>query len=105
MGFRNIEGGIDFKAISACVLLNIFVAGVVFILSYTLAGNLITPVFYTMVSWMVTSSVSMIFWLWWIFKRAILRQIKIMISVVVLIVQIFVLYISWSIVTFVSPFM
>lgn len=64
-----MEKSLNFKAIFGCLALNLIAAGGVFAATYTVTGDVNRTILYTFVSWSITISLSVGYWVWYLFRK------------------------------------
>jgi hypothetical protein len=64
-----MEKYLNLKAIIACFSLNVIIALIVFSAAYLLIGDAFLTVFYTFISWSLTVSLSVIYWIRYVYKN------------------------------------
>jgi hypothetical protein len=99
--YRRIEKSLDVKAIVGCWAVNLSAAGIVFAVSWILFSNVFVTVLYTLSSWTITLTLSIVYWLSWIYNS--LRtggSVKMATSSVILTAYILGLVVIWE--TFVT---
>jgi Kef-type K+ transport system membrane component KefB len=69
MNFRRMEKRLNFKAIFTSLILNLLAAAGVFLATFFVTGDIIRAIFYTFVSWSITLSLSVGFWIWYLFRK------------------------------------
>jgi hypothetical protein len=95
--FHRTQQRPDIEAILISWVLNLVTAFIVFNLSWWLTEDVFITVVYTLASWTITLSMSIAFWLSWIFNRMKTQdRIKIYIASIVLFMYTVGLYIIWS---------
>lgn len=64
--YRKLEKRFDIKPIVYCWWLNFIVAISTFNISMYFFSDMIISIFYTMVAWTVTLTISIIYWMFWV---------------------------------------
>ena len=83
--YRQIEKRLDVKAIIYTWLFNFIVSGAVFLVAWLAFRNVFITVIYTLSAWTFTLTMSIIYWLSWIFGRIEARRnVKIAASAAIL---------------------
>ena len=100
---HKIEKKPDIEAILLSWVLNLVTAFVIFIISWWLTGDVFITVVYTLAGWTITLSMSVAYWLSWIFNRMKTKDVvKASVAAIILFMYVVGLYIVWS--TFVYVF-
>ncbi len=95
--FHRTQKRPDIEAILLSWVLNLVTAFLVFNISWMLTGDVFVTVVYTLAGWTITLSMSIAYWLSWIFNRMKTRDsIKTTIAAIVLFMYFIGLYIVWS---------
>lgn len=99
---KRTEKRIDIKAILLSWVLNLVTAFVVFNVSWWLSGDIFVTILYTLSGWAITFSVTVAYWLSWIFNRLKTKDsIKASVAAVLMLMYIIGLYMIWSTFTYV----
>ena len=82
--YKKIEKRLDVRAIAGCWALNFSAAGLVFLVSWLLFSNVFVTILYTLSSWTITFTLSILYWLEWINRRYDVRKVRAVLSSVML---------------------
>jgi hypothetical protein len=96
MDWKGLEQGISWKPIFLCTLLNLAAAGAAFFASILLTSSFFLAIFYTLFAWIITVTMSFLFWIWWFFEK--IRDVPRGIKAGFTGVMVFLLFLDWMII-------
>ena len=69
MDWRKMELKFSWRPILLCTGMNLLVAGVIFLAGFALTASVYLTIFYTLLAWTFTVTVSFLYWIWWFFQN------------------------------------
>jgi hypothetical protein len=95
--YRRVEKKLDVKKILCTWAFNFLVSGAVFLITWLAFGSVFITIIYTLSAWTVTLTVSIMYWLSWIFREIEAKsKVKIAASLVILIMFAAALAVIWQ---------